>query len=148
MRGGLPWVTPPVGDFTVVQTEGADLEFLSECRLIEVRNSDGDSFHVKHEKGETEFLLYFVDAPETAYRTYRNGGNNGKRLDEQAGEFVGVSREEVVEIGKEAKAFVLGILKKGDFKVLTKWEKSTDRNGNTVLSSCHGTEQSCICTSS
>ena len=142
MRGGLPWVTPPVGDFTVVQTEGADLEFLSECRLIEGRNCDGDSFHVKHEKGETEFRLYFVDAPETAYRTYRNGGNNGKRLDDQAGEFGGVSREEVVEIRKEAKAFVLGILKKGDFKVLTKWENvyGPERKYCFVIVPWNGTE--------
>jgi endonuclease YncB( thermonuclease family) len=122
MRGGLPWVTPPVGDFSEVRTEGAGLELLSKCRLIQGRNSDGDSFHVKHEKGETEFRLYFVDAPESGYRTYRNGEDNGKRLDDQAWEFGGVSRSQVVKIGKEAKDFVLEILKQGEFKVLTKWE--------------------------
>lgn len=122
LRGGLPWERPPVGEFSEVKTEGAGLELLVDCRLVEGKNSDGDSFHVKHEKGETEFRLYFVDSPESAYRTYRGGDNNGKRLDEQAREF-GVSREEVIKVGKEAKDFVLGLLRKGDFKVLTKWEE-------------------------
>ena len=122
-RGGLPWVAPPAGDFSEVGRAEGDFELLEGCRLIEGRNSDGDSFHVRHGRGETEFRLYFVDAPESAYRTYRGGEDNGDRLDEQAREFGGVSRDEVVTIGKEAKDFVLGILRKGNFKVLTRWEE-------------------------
>lgn len=121
--GQLPWMSPGAGKFSEVATAGGDFELLEKGRLIEGRNSDGDSFHVKHEKGETEFRLYFVDAPESAYRTYRGGDNNGKRLDDQGKDFGGLSREETVAIGKKAKEFVLGILREGDFKVLTKWEE-------------------------
>ncbi|MDB4562931.1 hypothetical protein N9113_04845 [Akkermansiaceae bacterium] len=73
--------------FTSVKTSGAGLELLSKCRLITGRNGDGDSFHVKHEKGETEFRLYFVDTPESQYKTYGGGESNGKRLDQQAAYF-------------------------------------------------------------
>ena len=108
--------------FTKVKTSGAGLEHLKKCRLITGRNSDGDSFHVKHEKGENQFRLYFVDAPESEYKEYGRGENNGERLDEQAEYFGGMSRDAIASVGKDAKAFVLGILKEGDFQVLTKWE--------------------------
>ena len=39
--------------------ESSDWSYLKECRLITGRNGDGDSFHVKHEQGETEFRLYY-----------------------------------------------------------------------------------------
>jgi endonuclease YncB( thermonuclease family) len=70
--------------FTKVKTSGAGLEHLKKCRLITGRNSDGDSFHVKHEKGENQFRLYFVDAPESEYKEYGGGENNSERLNEQA----------------------------------------------------------------
>ncbi len=110
------------GKFTPVKTSGAGLELLSKCRLISGRNSDGDSFHVKHEKGENQFRLYFVDTPESEYKEYRGGDNNGKRLDQQAEYFGGLSRDQVTKVGLEGKAFTLGLLKKKPFKVLTKWE--------------------------
>ncbi len=108
--------------FTKVKTSGAGLELLEGCRLITGRNSDGDSFHVKHSKGENQFRLYFVDTPENGYKEYGGGENNGKRLDDQGKYFNGLDRDETAEVGKDAKAFVLGLLKKEKFKVLTKWE--------------------------
>lgn len=108
--------------FTPVKTSGAGLELLKGCRLITGRNSDGDSFHVQHPKGENEFRLYFVDTPESEYKEYRNGEDKGKRLDEQGAYFNGMDRVGAAAVGKDAKAFVLGLLKKEDFKVLTKWE--------------------------
>ncbi len=108
--------------FTPVKTSGEGWELLSDCRLITGRNSDGDSFHVKHEKGENQFRLYFVDTPESEYKEYRDGNSNGERLDEQGEYFGGLDRETVMKVGKEGKAFTLGLLKKKSFKVLTKWE--------------------------
>ena len=108
--------------FTEVQTSGAGLEMLENCKLITGRNSDGDSFHVKHAKGENQFRLYFVDTPESEYKTYGGGESNGKRLDQQGEYFNGLDRDGVTAVGKDAKNFVLGLLKKAPFKVLTKWE--------------------------
>ncbi len=108
--------------FTPVETSGAGLELLSKCKLITGRNNDGDSFHVKHEKGQTEFRLYFVDTPESEYKTYGGGEDNGKRLDQQAAYFGMSSRDEITKVGKEGKVFTKNILLKGDFKILTKWE--------------------------
>jgi endonuclease YncB( thermonuclease family) len=108
--------------FTPVKTKGAGLELLENCKLITGRNSDGDSFHVVHAKGENEFRLYFVDTPESEYKEYGGNENNGKRIDEQGEYFGGLDREETTKIGKDAKAFVMTLLKKEPFKVLTKWE--------------------------
>ncbi|MDA7888090.1 hypothetical protein N9A86_01740 [Akkermansiaceae bacterium] len=121
--GSIP--SPEVGEvlkgLTPV-TIGKPYDLLQECRLISGRNSDGDSFHIKHEKGENEFRLYFVDAPETEYREYGGGESNGKRIAEQGKDMGGLDRRETTRIGKEAKAFTLGLLKEGNFKVMTKWE--------------------------
>ncbi len=108
--------------FTEVKTSGAGLELLENCKLITGRNSDGDSFHVKHAKGENQFRLYYVDTPESEYKTYRGGDSNGERLDQQGAYFNGLDRKEITKVGKDAKVFVLGLLKKKPFKVLTKWE--------------------------
>ena len=98
-------------------TTGKPYVILTECRLITGRNSDGDSFHIQHEKGENEFRLYFVDAPES-----RSHEHNGERIDEQGKEMGGLDRDETIKVGKEAKAFTLQLLKRGNFKVMTKWE--------------------------
>ena len=110
------------GDFTKVALSGQGWELLSDCQLITGRNSDGDSFHVKHEKGETEFRLYFVDAPESSYKTYGGGENNGKRLAEQGQYFGGLDQSNTTKVGSSAKALVKKALTKKDFKILTKWE--------------------------
>jgi len=96
---------------------GKPYDLLTECHLITGRNSDGDSFHIRHERGENEFRLYFVDAPES--RSHRH---NGERIAEQGKEMGGLNQEETIKIGQEAKAFTLQLLKEGNFKVMTKWE--------------------------
>ena len=108
--------------FSTVKTKGAGLELLENCKLITGRNSDGDSFHVSHVKGENEFRLYFVDTPESQYKEYGGNENNGKRIDDQGKYFGGLDREMTTKVGQDAKAFVLTLLKKEPFKVLTKWE--------------------------
>lgn len=96
-------------------------ELLENCRLVRNRRNDGDSFFVKHSKGETEFRLYYVDAPESAYKEYRGGENNGARLDDQAAYF-DLDREGAVATGIEAKNYIYDLLGKGSFTVVTKWE--------------------------
>ncbi|MGJ8673827.1 thermonuclease family protein [Rubritalea sp.] len=94
---------------------------LEGCTLISNRRNDGDSFFVKHPKGETEFRLYFVDTPESAYKEYWNGENNGKRLDDQA-EYFGIDRESAITAGVEAKDLMHHLLENETFTVVTKWE--------------------------
>lgn len=110
------------GDFTPVKFEGQGWSHLRNCRFITGRNSDGDSFHVKHEQGETEFRLYFVDTPESQFKTYRDGNNNGDRIAEQGRYFDGLSQDQTTTVGKAGKAFVKKLLSQNDFQVLTKWE--------------------------
>ena len=98
-----------------------DYEVLEGCSLVENRRNDGDSFYVKHESGKTEFRLYFVDTPESAYKEYRNGENNGERLDQQA-KYFSINRKKAIEIGKKAKQFTQRLLQKHPFTIVTKWE--------------------------
>ncbi|GHC61231.1 thermonuclease family protein [Roseibacillus persicicus] len=109
-------------NFTRVQTQGQGWTLLQNCRLVTGRNGDGDSFHVKHEKGETEFRLYFVDTPESEFKQYGGGENNGKRLAEQGEYFGGLGQGDTTTVGRASKELVKKILSKNDFQVLTKWE--------------------------
>ncbi|MFC5051742.1 thermonuclease family protein [Rubritalea spongiae] len=111
----------PISELSIPETVDGSYEVLKNCRLVKNSRNDGDSFFVKHTKGETEFRLYYVDAPESAYKEYRNGENNGERLDDQAAYF-GTQRERAIEVGIEAKDLTHYLLDGGAFKVLTKWE--------------------------
>jgi hypothetical protein len=54
-------------------------------RWVEHPHNDGDSFHIRTPEGkEQEVRLYFVDAPESALKTYANGENNHQRVADQA----------------------------------------------------------------
>ena len=60
-------------------------EEFTGCRLENHRQNDGDSFHVRLPDGRVEqFRLYYVDAPESAFRRYASGENNHRRIGEQA----------------------------------------------------------------
>lgn len=92
------------------------------CRLEEHRQNDGDSFHVRLPDGRVEqFRLYYVDAPESAFRSYAGGDDNHDRIAQQAEDF-GISDEQAVEIGKRAKQRVHDTLKRGPFTLLTAWD--------------------------
>ena len=78
------------------------------CTLAEARGNDGDSFLVSLPDGRKEvFRLYFVDAPESAFRRYAGGETNHARIREQAAELGGITPEQAVEAGKQAKALAL-----------------------------------------
>ncbi len=98
-------------------------EFYQGCTIASDRGNDGDSFRVLFPDGKKEIVrLYFVDAPEGGFRTYRGGENNHHRISQQAEDMGGISPAQAVEIGIEAKSFTLTLLEKSHFSVFTKWD--------------------------
>ncbi len=91
---------------------------LDGCRLIEERGNDGDSFLLKTSTGERLHLrLYFADCPEK----YRHQ-HNGDRIQQQGEYFGGLSENQTIQAGQDAKALALKLLRAGQFQVATKWE--------------------------
>ncbi len=99
----------------------APWETIPNCRLIENRSNDGDSFHVRAGGKERIFRLYFVDAAETS--------NDFKyRTRDQAKDFE-VRKERLYQLGEEATVFAASKLS-GNFVVKTRWE---DAKGQSSL---------------
>jgi endonuclease YncB( thermonuclease family) len=97
-------------------------EVFSGCRLEDHRQNDGDSFRVRLPDGRIEqFRLYYVDAPESAFRSYGGGRTNHERIREQAADF-GISAEQAVTIGQQAKSRVHQLLGRGEFTLHTRWD--------------------------
>lgn len=91
--------------------------------LVPHKNNDGDSFMVRLPDGrEAMMRLYYVDTPESAFKTYRGGADNHERIREQARDFGNISPERAVEIGKAAKEYTLDQLAKSPFTVFTRWD--------------------------
>jgi len=107
-----------------VAVQRGEYRELQGCSLVAHRNNDGDSFHVAIPGGKTqEFRLYFVDAPESAYKTYRDGNNNGERLGHQKQYFRLRSQKDTTALGMKAKKWTAGVLGTGPFTVYTRDEK-------------------------
>jgi endonuclease YncB( thermonuclease family) len=93
------------------------------CSLVNERNNDGDSFLVKLSDGREVILrLYFVDTPESAFKSYRGGDTNHARIADQAADLGGITSQQAVEIGKQAKAFTLALLASAPFDIFTRWD--------------------------
>lgn len=92
--------------------------------LVGHRNNDGDSFFVRHGDRQFELRLYYADSPEK-YLSDRYEDQR-KRVAEQARELGGLSIDETVALGQEAKAHVLSLLEGQSFSVFTKWERVYD----------------------
>ena len=90
-----------------------DWQTIRNCRLIDNESNDGDSFHVKADREERIFRLYFVDTPEAN----ADDSRVQDRIATQAAEF-GISEKESVEIGKKASAFTRAVLSR-PFKATT-----------------------------
>ena len=124
VAGGL-WLKeqmarPDAGGGTVQVAEG--WERIEGCRWIPHDRNDGDSFHVRFPDGrEEQVRLFFVDAPESARRTYGGGRSNYERISYQAKAF-GIDDDAAVEVGRMAKKKVESWLRDGDFVVVTRWE--------------------------
>jgi endonuclease YncB( thermonuclease family) len=92
---------------------------LTGCQFVPEDYNDGDSFHVWFGRRELIFRLYFVDAPETE-------ANLKDRIKDQA-EYFGVSPEQVLQTGVEAKQFTEACLKH-PFTVTTRWQNAMGRS--------------------
>lgn len=93
------------------------------CTWVDDRLNDGDSFKLRLPDGREEvFRLYFVDTPESQFKRYAGGDSNHKRIQDQADYFDGITPEQSVEVGKEAKLFVKALLGKRPFTLFTRWE--------------------------
>ena len=98
-------------------------EIYQGCTLVEARNNDGDSFTVRLSNGkQAEFRLYFVDTPESAFKSYGGGETNHERIRQQAADLGGITPEQAVEIGKKGKAFTLALLASKPFTLWTEWD--------------------------
>jgi competence protein ComEA len=121
--GGLP--VPQVGGESLAKV-GGYTQFPG-CRLVDFRNNDGDSFMVRFPDGvEREMRLYFVDAPESAVKDYRDGNSNRKRIGYQGKDLGGMSQGATVAVGQEAKKKTKVVLREGGFTVFTKWQEVFD----------------------
>jgi endonuclease YncB( thermonuclease family) len=97
-------------------------ELISGCRWQDHKGNDGDSFHVRLPDGRVEqFRLYFVDAPESQFRTYAGGRTNHDRIRDQAQD-LGLTDEQAVEIGKRAKTRSRDLLAGKPFTLQTRWD--------------------------
>lgn len=97
-------------------------EVYRNCKLDSERHNDGDSFQIKLPDGRTEtFRLYFVDTPESEFKSYASGDTNHDRIRQQA-EYFGITPEQAVEIGKKGKKFTLDRLANRPFTLYTVWD--------------------------
>ena len=98
-------------------------EVYRNCTLAEARNNDGDSFMVRLPTGkQAEFRLYFVDTPESAFKSYPGGDTNHQRIADQAADMGRITPEQVVEIGKVGKRFTLDLLASRPITLYTRWD--------------------------
>jgi endonuclease YncB( thermonuclease family) len=89
------------------------------CTLIENPANDGDSFHVRVNKRHYIFRLYWADTPETDLAV-------PERVTEQS-QYFGLSDQETIKYGKEAKKFSEDFMK-GGFTVHTKFADAMGRS--------------------
>ena len=64
---------------TKVKLSSSRYQIWEDCMMIDHRGNDGDSFHIQAPHGREEIRIYFVDAPESAARSYRDGNTNHAR---------------------------------------------------------------------
>ncbi|MEM1082998.1 MAG: thermonuclease family protein [Verrucomicrobiota bacterium] len=124
----IMWLKDHRGDLTAVATgdpaaaSDGRYEMIEGCRWVDNRRNDGDSFRVELGDGRSvELRLYFVDAPESAFKTYGKDRNNHERIRDQ-GRDLDVSPERAVEVGVEAKKFVRAQLGDRPFTIFTEWD--------------------------
>ncbi|MGB2403662.1 MAG: thermonuclease family protein [Akkermansiaceae bacterium] len=106
-----------------VRLDSAHYEVWDDCIMLDHRGNDGDSFHIQAPHGREEIRLYYVDAPESAARTYRDGNTNFKRIAQQGAALGDLDRAETTSLGMAAKAFVKELLDGKRFKVVTRGER-------------------------
>ena len=108
---------------TKVKLSSSRYQIWEDCMMIDHRGNDGDSFHIQAPHGREEIRIYFVDAPESAARSYRDGNTNHKRISEQGRAMGGLSQNETTKVGMAAKVFVKKLLQDKRFTVVTSGER-------------------------
>ena len=106
-----------------VSLSSTSYQIWENCSLIDRRGNDGDSFHIRAPHGNEEVRLYFVDAPESAARSYGNGDTNHKRIAQQGAAMGGLDQYQTTQVGVAAKAFTKKLLKGKKFTVVTSGER-------------------------
>jgi endonuclease YncB( thermonuclease family) len=109
--------------FRTVSLSSNQFQIWKNCTLIDRRGNDGDSFHIQSPQGNEEIRLYYVDAPESAARTYGNGDTNHKRIAEQGVAMGRLNQHETTQVGVAAKLFTKKLLKGKKFTVATTGER-------------------------
>ena len=92
---------------------------LENCKYLENKANDGDSFHLECDK-EYLFRLYFIDTPESEESL-------SERIREQASYF-SISSEESLKLGKEAASFTKKIFIGKKLTIWTKWSDALGRS--------------------
>lgn len=107
--------------FTIIADtkNGKKWEKLENCKYLDNRANDGDSFHVECDR-EYLFRLYFIDTPESE-------DSLPERIKEQASYF-NISPEDSLKIGKEAANFTKKTLSQKNLTVWTKWADALGRS--------------------
>lgn len=114
---------PPASTTSPQVEKMGGFEIYQNCVLMNVRGNDGDSFFIRlHDGREVQIRLYFVDTPESEFRTYADGDTNFDRIREQAEDLDHITSEQAVEIGKKGKDASLEILSKRPFTLYTRWD--------------------------
>jgi endonuclease YncB( thermonuclease family) len=103
----------------VAAAERKQWQQFTQCRYVEKKYNDGDSFRVNCDGREFVLRLYYVDAPETDL-------SNGVRVGEQRAYF-GVTIEDVLATGERATKRVREILQE-PFAVTTRWANAAGRS--------------------
>jgi len=101
----------------------ADLEMLSNVRLIDNPTNDGDSFLVEANGKSLRVRLYFVDCPETS----SSFNSDARRVREQTRYFGLADATRAIHFGNEAKTFVERALAK-PFTVYTSFANALGRS--------------------
>lgn len=100
----------------------SSFKVFDNCKFVTRKyGNDGDSFLVNTSKGETEFRLYYVDTCESWFNK-KYAEKSAERLKKQGDYFGGLSQDQTIELGGEAKKFVKSLLLNEPFTVATKWE--------------------------
>ena len=106
----------------VCQLHAGDWELLKDCRLIDNKSNDGDSFHVRASNGEELlFRLYHVDCPES-----ESDSVVADRITKQAEHF-GITETQSLRGGVMAKDFTKKALSQ-PFVVVTRFQKAMGRS--------------------
>jgi len=122
-----PVSRPSVTTQTPTQSKPANhlgnYEVYPNCKLLPHHSNDGDSFLTRLPDGrEVTLRLYYVDTPESQFRHYQNSETNFERIRQQAAEMGGITPEQAVDTGNQAKHYVLSLLEKNPFTIYTQWD--------------------------